>query len=58
MDHQNVFGISEMQIGNTLYIVETKPSERATETLEQLLVRFIGGRIAEDLKRVKIPEKA
>ena len=43
-----VFGITERQIGNTLYKVKTMPSEQATETAEQMLIRLVKDRIADE----------
>jgi len=55
MDNQNIFRVSKKQIGNTLYTVKTLPSERATETVERKLVRFISERVSAEVKSVKNP---
>ena len=55
MNHQNVFRITETRIGKTVYTVKTMPSERATETAEQKLVRLVKERIPEEIKRAEKP---
>lgn len=50
MNEHTVFRTTHTQIGKTLYIVKTLPSERATETAEQKLVRFVAGCMVDDLK--------
>jgi hypothetical protein len=45
---------SEMAIGNTTYIVTTTFSEKASETVEQRLVRYISDRISSDVKKSDI----
>jgi hypothetical protein len=50
MNKNPVFGTTERQIGNTRYVVNTMPSEGATETAEQMLVRLVKDRIADDRK--------
>jgi hypothetical protein len=50
---QTIFDTTETRIGNTMYIVKTMPSERATETVAQKFVRLVKDRISEE---IKIPE--
>lgn len=47
---QTIFGTAETRIGNTVYIVKTMPSERATETAVQKLSRLVKDRINEEIK--------
>jgi len=55
MSNQNIFGITITQIGKTLYTVKTLPSERATETAEQKLVKLVSERVSTELKSVNNP---
>jgi len=50
MNTNSVFGISQTQIGITLYTVKTMPSERATETAAEKLVRFVNDSIIAYMK--------
>jgi len=50
MNTKNVFYVSQTQIGKTIYIVKTLPSERAVETAEQKLVRLVRERISAEIK--------
>ena len=49
------FGVEEVKIGNTLYIVKTMPSESATESINRKVERFITKRITEELKNAGNP---
>ena len=42
---------SEMTIGRTTYIVTTHYNENACETIGQMLVRYVAGRISSDVKK-------
>ena len=41
---------TEMEIGNTTYIVTSTYNENARETAEQKFMRLIAGRVADELK--------
>jgi len=55
MNNNNIFGTTQTQIGKTLYTVKTMPSERATETAEQKLVRLVKQRIISEIKKTEKP---
>ena len=55
MNNQNIFRTTRTQIGNTMYTVKTMPSERATETAEQKLVRLVRERISAEIKNAESP---
>jgi len=55
MNTNDIFRISQTQIGKTLYTVKALPSEKATETAEQKLVRLVRERIAEEIKSGETP---
>ena len=51
-----LFGTKEIQVGNTLYIVKRMPSERATESLNQKVEKFVAKRVMEELKNAGYPD--
>ena len=50
MNTQSIFRTTQTQIGKTLYTVKAMPSERASETAEQKLVRLVGERVSAEIK--------
>jgi len=50
MNAQSVFRTTQTQIGKTIYTVRTMPSERATETAEQKLLRLVSERVSTEIK--------
>lgn len=55
MKKQNIFNTTETQIGDTLYIVKTYPSETAAVTAEELLARLVSSRFSKEEKSKKTP---
>jgi len=55
MNNSNIFRTTQTQIGKTLYTVKTMPSERAQETAEQKLVRFVKDCIITENKKSESP---
>jgi len=55
MSNSNFFRTSQEQIGRTLYTVKAMPSERARETAEQKLVRYVKDRIIAEENNAKKP---
>jgi hypothetical protein len=53
MNNNEIFQTTRTQIGKTLYIVKTMPSERATETAEQKLVRLVSDRVSAEMKNTE-----
>jgi len=48
-----IFGIEKIQLGNTLFITNTYPSETAKETIEQGVIRFASERVMAKLRSVE-----
>jgi hypothetical protein len=49
---------SEMTIGKTTFFITTTFSEKATETIENKLVRYISNSIASDVKSACLGKSA